>query len=210
MLVTWMVIAIAPTFAQEQDEAKQINFISQIGCEVQFDLDYILSILANGVEMSDSLIGGDTTLISLKEDDERWFVTPDNGATIVSFKIDEEYAMSELLLREGFVWYYSEEGQDLYLDPFLYFVGDNGGIYRFPIFEFSNGFVVYYNDIYYHYDDNGRLLLLGLGEFEVDFWGELIDPVPSEREIFHLKLLDGDTQNYKLLLYLEWLRDDPD
>ena len=204
MLVTWMVIAIAPTFAQEQDEARQLNFISQIGCEVQFDLDYILTILVNSEEMSDTLlkIDGDTTLDSLKADNERLFISPDYGLTILSFSIDEDNTISSLVMRDDFIWYYCEEEENLYIDPFLYFLGD-GSIYRFFIFEFNpnslHNSVCYRTDGSILIDDtfNGRSLELFENE-DGSFRGKL--SYPTEKVIFYL--LDGDRQNEILLNYL--------
>lgn len=206
LLITWMVIT-APTFAQEQ-EAKQINFISQIGCEVQFDLDYILTILVNSEEISDSLfkIDGDKTLDSLKADDERLFISPDYGLTIISFTIDENYTIASLVMRDDFVWYYCEEEENLCVDPFLYFVGDDGSIYRFFIFEFNpnslHNSVCYRTDGSILIDDtfNGRSLELFEDE-DGSFRGKLSYPTyPTEKVIFHL--LDEDRQNQILLNYL--------
>ena len=207
LLAIWM---LATTFAFSQENqaqgSNQISFISQIGCEVWIDADTLMRLLANSEEMIEDIYE-DTTFVSLKRDDERYFVTPDDGATILSFRIDDEqYTISELILRDSLIWYYCEEQDDFYLDIFLCFVGDDGEIYRFPVFEFSNNSVEYYDDMYIHYDDEDRILLLS--ESDGEFWGELIELTPYEKNIFHFKLLEGDIQNTRLLRYLKWIEDD--
>ena len=198
--------ATATAFAQEYvEDSGRIKFVSEIGCEVEFDMDFIMSILANSEEVSDLLlkIDEDTTLDSLKADDERLFISPDYGLTIISFTIDENYTIASLVMRDDFVWYYCEEEENLCVDPFLYFVGDDGSIYRFFIFEFNpnslHNSVCYRTDGSILIDDtfNGRSLELFENE-DGSFRGKL--RYPTEKVVFYL--LDGDRQNEILLNYL--------